>query len=186
MEIWEKIKGFDNYEVSDLGRVRSLDNFVKNGNGLRIVRGRILKLIFDKDGYYTVSLHKNAKRYPRKVHRLVAETFISNPESKPQTNHMNCIKTDSRASNLEWVTQSENMLHCYKNGLRDEAMNKKRKAVICSNGMTFNSSYAGAEYLNTNIFKGTKKIHQVAGRIRRCAAGYQAIAYGFKWEYDSN
>lgn len=186
MEIWKKIKGFDDYEVSNLGRIRSLDRFVKNGNGFRIVRGKILKLFMDKDGYQTVSLHKKTKSCNKKCHRLVAEAFLSNPQNNPQINHINCTKADNRASNLEWVTQSENMLHSYENGLMNEALNKKRKAVRCSNGMTFNSSYAGAEYLNKNIFKGTKKIHQIAGRIRRCAAGYQTIAYGFKWKYDSN
>lgn len=186
MEMWKKINEFDNYEVSNLGRVKSLNHFAKNGNGTRIVRGRILKLIYDKDGYYMVSLRQNAIRYPKKVHRLVAEAFIQNPENKPQINHKNCIKTDNRVSNLEWVTHSENMLHSYKNGLMDNVLNKKRKAVRCSNGMAFNSSYAGAEYLNTFIFKGTKKIRHIAGRIRRCAAGFQDTAYGFKWKYDSN
>jgi hypothetical protein len=186
MEIWAKIKGFDDYEVSNLGRIRSLDRFVKNGNGYRIVHGKILKLFIDKDGYQTVSLHKKTKNCNKKCHRLVAEAFLSNPENKPQINHINCTKTDNRASNLEWVTHSENILHSYKNGIMDNWMSKKRKAVRCSNGMVFSSSYAGAEYLNTFIFKGTKKICCIAGRIRRCAAGHQLIAYGFKWEYDSN
>lgn len=182
MEEWRKIEGFDNYEVSNFGRIRTLEYRVRNRNGTRIVRSRIRKLILDKWGYYMVHLKKSTKTYPQKVHRLVAEAFMSNPENKPQINHKNCIKTDNRASNLEWVTQSENVLHSYRNGHKGNGL---RKPVKCSLG-TFDSSYAAAEYVNANIFRGTKKIRHIASRIRRCAAGFQSMAYGFKWEYDSN
>lgn len=185
MEQWKPIKGFEDYEVSDAGRIRSLDHYVKNGVGFRIVRGRILKLIPDKNGYYMIGLKRGGKHFPKKVHRLVAEAFISNPESKPQINHKNFVKTDNRVSNIEWVTQSENMLHSYRNGNMDNALEKKRKPVKCSNGMVFNSSYDAANYLNVNVFKGKKKIRCIAGRIRRCAAKHQDTAYGFTWEYDS-
>ena len=91
-------------------RYKDTEYFVsKDGEVYRYNRKR--KLIKDKDGYLQVNLWVNGKGYGKKVHRLVAETFIPNPEKKLQVNHINGIKTDNRIENLEWVTASENQLH---------------------------------------------------------------------------
>ena len=100
-EIWKPIKDYEGlYEVSNLGRVKSL-NYRKTG------KEKILKNI-ECRGYLAVCLTKNGKQKLFKVHRLVAETFIPNPESKPCIDHINTIKNDNRVKNLRWVTHKEN------------------------------------------------------------------------------
>ena len=101
-EIWKPIKEFEGYyEVSNIGRVRSL-NYKRTG------KEKILKNIEDYKGYLEVGLTKNGKRKQFKVHRLVAEAFIPNPENKPCIDHINTVKSDNRVENLRWVTYKEN------------------------------------------------------------------------------
>ena len=99
-EEWKIIKDFPNYEVSTLGRIRK-DNY-------------IMKFPNDKDGYLKTALrNENGRRYFR-VHRIVAETFLENPEKKPVVNHKNGKKDDNKLSNLEWCTISENTKHGFR------------------------------------------------------------------------
>ena len=121
MEIWKDVKGYEGaYQVSSFGRVRSLDRKVPSKYGrFRKVKGMILKLRTDKDGYYKVNLKKNQKGKSSRVHRLVAEAFINNPENKPQVNHINGVKSNNNILNLEWATLSENRRHAYQTGLQN-------------------------------------------------------------------
>ena len=100
MEIWKKIDGFENYEVSNFGNV-------KNKTTNRILKKELVK------GYFRVSLSKenNVSRF--QLHRLVATAFYFNFNDKKCVNHINGIKTDNRSINLEWVTHSENEKHSY-------------------------------------------------------------------------
>lgn len=79
-----------------------------------------LKFSLDKDGYYLYNTTINAKRINLKIHRVIAQAFIPNPENKPQVNHINGIKTDNRVENLEWATAKENITHSFKNGLSSQ------------------------------------------------------------------
>ena len=109
-EIWKDIEGFENlYQVSNLGRVRSLDHYVKNGHGRRIVHGKILKPFKSSHGYLFVALGKNAKH--RSVHRLVASAFIQNPNNFPDVNHKDENKSNNVYTNLEWCNHSYNALY---------------------------------------------------------------------------
>jgi len=94
---WEEIKGFPNYSVSEEGRVRNNRS------------GRVLNNAPDKDGYSLVTLYNKPNKKVAKVHRLVGEAFIPNPNSLPQINHLDEVKHNNIKSNLEWSTEQENV-----------------------------------------------------------------------------
>lgn len=105
-EIWKNIEGYEGYQVSNLGRVRSLDRIDSNNHPLK---GVVLKPHISNSGYLLVGLYKQQKRDGKLVHRLVAEAFIPNYDNKPEIDHINTVKTDNRVENLRWATQKENI-----------------------------------------------------------------------------
>lgn len=108
-EIWKSVKDFSFYEVSNLGRVRSLRVHWRNPS--------ILSGCINWRGYHDVQLSKQNKAFHFLVHRLVLEAFIGPCPDGHQANHKNGIKEDNRLKNLEWVTPSENYAHAYLNEL---------------------------------------------------------------------
>ena|SRR5690242_18466180 len=108
-EIWAPISGYETYyEVSNHGRVRSMDRTVTNGKRWK---GRTLKMIISTTGYWVVSLSVGSKVSRQKVHRLVAQAFVANDENKPEVNHIDGNKLNACAYNLEWCTHKENGRH---------------------------------------------------------------------------
>lgn len=99
----KQIYGFENYYIDETGNIYSNRGKLKTLNTRK-----------GKNGYVYVDLWKNGKGYSKTVHRLVAETFIPNPDNKSEVNHKNGIKTDNNVENLEWVTRTENQRHSWK------------------------------------------------------------------------
>ena len=119
-EIWKDIKNYENYyQVSNLGRVKSLDRVIKDTKSKRLYKGKILKLTLCNWGYLTVSLKKNSKSKKFLVHRLVAETFIPNPNKLEVVNHKDENKLNNFVDNLEWSTIKDNMLYSKKDNKRN-------------------------------------------------------------------
>jgi len=124
-EVWKDIENFENYQVSNLGRVKRLDSLVYQNNKYYNYKGRILKQENSR-GYRRVTLSKNniVKRFL--VHRLVACHFINKDNNKKCVNHINGDKSDNNVFNLEWCTYSENEKHSY-NFLNKINANRKLK-----------------------------------------------------------
>ena len=167
-EEWKDIQGYEGlYQISNLGRVKSLKRFVniKVFNKAQIKRVRkeyILNPVQDKDGYLLVHLYKSSKAKTFKVHRLVATNFLP-----LVINHKNGIKSDNKVSNLEWCTPKENMAHAI-NSLKYTPP-KQTKAIICNEtGQVFNSVQECAEYFNTHI----NCISRVLRKRRNSYKGY--------------
>ena len=114
-EVWRDIKGYEGiYQVSNMGNVKN------------IKFNRIIKPFTQGAGYLRVDLSKENTRIRSLVHRLVAKTFIPNPENKPEVNHIDEDKTNNRIDNLEWCTRKENLNH----GTRSERFSKSKSKPI--------------------------------------------------------
>ncbi len=116
-ELWKDVIDYEGlYKVSNIGRVRSVERYVKQHRGQQLKKGKILKLGIDRGGYVTVKLSKDNKGRRPTVHRLVSQAFITNPDNKPEVNHIDGNKSNNHVYNLEWCTRSENMKHCWNIG----------------------------------------------------------------------
>lgn len=161
------------YEVSNLGRIRSIPHEVVNGTGGRFMtKQTILAMTMNNDGYLQVSLTNNSGiRKTERVHRLVALAFVPNHEKKPEVNHINAIRSDNRAENLEWNTHQENCQHTAVCG------NKSPKQIMCiETGEVFMTST-----------DASRKNGGDAGNIRKScqqhAQGKKRTVFGLSYKY---
>lgn len=117
-EIWKDVPDFSGYQVSNLGRVKTLTRKVWNpANGsYSLIKGGIMKEDCVGKVYAQINLRKNGKYKKFLLHRLVAWVFIPNPDNLPEVNHKNCNKRDNRSDNLEWATRLTNAQHANRNG----------------------------------------------------------------------
>lgn len=131
-EMWTPIQEYEsNYEVSNLGRIKSVERVTKQGVKLR---NKILRQFFNIDGYLVVNLYKNGKLKQVKVHRMVGISFIPNPENKPEVNHKRGDKEDNRACELEWNTRPENEQHAWDIGLKKPSEYQKERVREANSG----------------------------------------------------
>ena len=164
-EEWRDIEGYEGlYQVSNLGRVRSL-----NCRGHKGCIG-ILTPRLDGKGYEMVALYKEGKARNTKVHRLVAQAFIPNPNNLPQVNHKDENKTNNNVKNLEWCTNKYNLNYGTRNKRAAKTMGKK---VVCvATGEIFNG-----------IREASRKYNIDRSDISKCCQGKRKTAGGYKWEY---
>lgn len=155
-EIWSDIVGYENmYQISNYGRLKSFKP-----------KEKILSLSPNKNGYIEKQLYKKGKYKSKKIHRLVAEAFIPNPNNLPEVNHKDGDKTNNCVNNLEWVTTKQNNWHRY-NVLRKTWSSDKR--VVCiETGKIYNSITIASK--DTNINDGS--ISKVCHNKRKTAGGY--------------
>lgn len=165
-EVWKPYPEFSFIEVSSLGRVRTLDRVVTRGNGKLLIKGRILKQQRNGGGYLQVWFKVNGKNVDKSVHRLVAQTFISNPDGLPQVNHRDCDRTNNCADNLEWCDASYNARYREKYGVSAAeawghpmfAINLNTSEVLCFKSQSEASRMLGVGMGNiNNVVKGRRK-----------------------------
>ena len=131
-EEWRDVVGYENvYQVSNLGNVRSVDRYYnqvngKNGNCNHIYKGRTLKQFKNNAGYMQVQLSYRYKSIPKRVHRLVAEAFLDNPNNYKCVNHIDGSKENNNVNNLEWCSYSHNNRHAREMGLNKGISYKTR------------------------------------------------------------
>lgn len=164
MEIWKDIKDYPNYQVSNMGRVKSL----------KYDKEKILKSCKDKDGYLIVGISKEGKIKNFKVHRLVASAFIPNPNNLPYINHINEIKDDNRIENLEWCSSKYNANY----GSRNERMAKAKSIPILQFSKTDDLLRKWDSAIEVERELGFYHTH-----ITSCCKGKLKSAYNYKWDF---
>ena len=178
-EIWKTVQGFENYEVSNLGNVRSwIDNTPK-----RRTLPKLLKLSPDKNGYVSVSLYLNSFIRAKRIliHRLVAITFIPNPNNLPQVNHKDENKSNNRTDNLEWCTSKYNLSYSsiHKKGLetknKNKTSNSEKPILGIKNGIII--------YRFKSIAEAARESECSRWGIRRCLLKQIKQTKGIEWQY---
>lgn len=180
--MWKKITNYNNYSVNELGEIKN--NLTE----------RILKARTNGARYKYVVLYKNGKSLCNAVHRLVAETFIPNPENKKTVNHKDGNKHNNNTENLEWATQSENVKHayselkrkCYLSGkYGDQHPSFGKTGKDCANSIPINQLSLTGEFIKT--FAGAMDAERETGisysGINSTCRGRLKSSGKFKWEY---
>lgn len=176
-ETWKPIKNYEGYyEISNLGKVKSLDRLVKQGTRYIYRRGCVKQQYISIKGYPAVTLCKNRKSTMLYIHKILAETFIPNPDNKPYIDHINTDKTDYRLENLRWVTAEENsnnqltLQHLAKDASNKDSIQKR--LISRKNNLTKTGPKTIYQYTENGEF--VEKYFSIAdaGRTIGCSPSY--------------
>lgn len=191
MEVWKDIKDYEGlYQINNKGEVKALEKTIWNGQGYLYFPEKIRKLNPDKDGYLNITLSNKGKVKTFKIHRLVAEAFIPNPNNLPEVNHKDGDKTNNNVDNLEWCTRKENQKHAFRIGLINQ--NGERNHMYGKLGAD-NPNSIPIYQLNKNTGDIIREYDSLAsagrdlgvntGKICLVCQGKRNSAYGYKWKY---
>lgn len=184
-EIWKDIPGYEGlYQISNLGQIRSLDHIRKNGineNNKFLQKGKMLHQTKQKDsGYMFVVLSKNGNRKGFRVHRLVAMTFIPNPNNYKCVNHKDENRTNNNVNNLEWCTYRYNNTYGTKISRYKEIMRTKYSRPVNQYDLEGNFIKRWNSIIEAEEYLGKKR---ASVGICSCCKGRLKKSYGYRWEY---
>lgn len=172
--MWKIIPIDQNYEANELGDIRKINT------------NQLIHQWLDKDGYKIVAL-TNRKLY--RAHRLIALTYLDNPENYPVVNHLNHNKQDNRVENLEWTTYQGNTIHSYKNDWRKDSIESwvkqvQPKAAEASKRKVVQMDLSGKELAIFNSQReASEQTNTCRSSITRCCTGNRKTAGGYRWKY---
>jgi len=169
-EIWKDIAGYEDlYEVSNMGRVRSL----------RFGKTRLLKPGKNTCGYLQVNFYKDGKKKMFLVHRLVADAFIPNPQGYPVINHRDENPANNHVDNLEWCSQAYNVR--YGTGLKRMAM-KLKNGPLAKQVLQYDRD-SNLVRIWPSAQEAKRQLGFNRGHICQCCNGERKSAYGYIWKY---
>lgn len=183
-EIWKDIPDYDGkYQISNYGRVKRLKRnvFVRVlGKTVEISTPKILKLNLVKSGYLYITITANNTKRTLKIHRLVAEVFIPNPNDLPEVNHIDGNKENNCVDNLEWCTHKENIQHALKNNLLND-----RSGNNNANCKKINQYDSDGNFIKlwNSIYEITKETGFERHGITRCCTSKSKTYKGYIWKY---
>lgn len=192
MEEWRDIVGYQGYQVSNLGRVKSLYRIINwnypAGQRLRTIPEKIKSQTTTPDGYKRTNITNNdGVQVSKKIHRFVAIAFIPNPENKKYVNHKNGVKHDNRVENLEWVTSSENIKHAYATGLKNISKEQRERIGRIGKQRQKSIHQYNSNGLLIASFKSVSNAVTILGISQSCISrvllGQRSHTHGFKFRY---